>query len=563
MKTRPEIRRAAAVLRVSSAGQADPEKDSIPAQRRLAEEWCAAEGWELVAVYDETADKGYQSGRDRMNDRPYIQRMLRDAEAGAFDVVIFREPSRLGRDDVEALVLGRDLRDRGVLVGFSWDRKVADIEDRHDKLLFYIGQWQAEVDWSYLTRRMYEGKIAAARRGRWPSGPVPYGYRLTEDGRLDVHEAEAEVIRDAFGMIAKGIGVREVAERLNNRHERPRRRGGGDGFTHGLVRAWLHQDAYVGRGYLRRFNAAHGTEEVRIPCPAVLDLDLWTRARRAYEERAETYYQDRRRPDQWRQYPLTGHLFHREADGHLERMSGSPRTSSREKHRTYKCVASHTGDCGGFATWQGKRRTAIRADRFEAEVVLSIIERIETPDALDTWREERRAHAREQASIVGDREHIESKLGDLGARRERILTLYEKGHIDEGTLDARMADVSTEEESLRRALAEIEEAESVADLGESWLERIYSVTVGFDWATMRDRAKLVLAGDLPSMDPFMTEWLTDVLDRLSIRVIIERDPEDPDNSLLTFEGLPMGIGRASRKRTNTRQWLWEVRLDRL
>lgn len=119
--TKPTIQRAGAVLRVSSATQADPEKDSLDNQRRLAAEMAGRHGWELVAEYDETADKGFQSGRDAMNDRPYIQKMLAEAKAGAFDVVIFRDPSRLGRHDGEALSLGYDLRDEGVLVAFSAD----------------------------------------------------------------------------------------------------------------------------------------------------------------------------------------------------------------------------------------------------------------------------------------------------------------------------------------------------------------------------------------------------------------------------------------------------------
>jgi DNA invertase Pin-like site-specific DNA recombinase len=116
-----EITRAAAVLRVSSAGQTDDDKDSIGNQRRLAETMADRHGWELVAEYDETAEKGFQSGRAKMNDRPYIQKMLAEAKAGAFDVVIFRDPSRLGRHDGEALSLGYDLRDEGVLVAFSAD----------------------------------------------------------------------------------------------------------------------------------------------------------------------------------------------------------------------------------------------------------------------------------------------------------------------------------------------------------------------------------------------------------------------------------------------------------
>lgn len=63
-----------------------------------------------------------------------------------------------------------------------------------------------------------------------PSGRAPFGYRKREDGRLEVHEAEAAQVREAFRQRAAGLSFAQI--------------GRGQGWAHATN--LLRNEAYVG-----------------------------------------------------------------------------------------------------------------------------------------------------------------------------------------------------------------------------------------------------------------------------------------------------------------------------
>jgi DNA invertase Pin-like site-specific DNA recombinase len=87
------ITRAALYLRVSTNRQAEHDL-SIPDQRRQAERYCEAKGWQIVAEYIEPG----QSATD--DKRPKFQRMMDAALHGGFpfDVVLVHSFSWFFRD---------------------------------------------------------------------------------------------------------------------------------------------------------------------------------------------------------------------------------------------------------------------------------------------------------------------------------------------------------------------------------------------------------------------------------------------------------------------------------
>src|SRR5215217_4989297 len=65
------------------------------ARLRAARDYCEAHGWDLVAVY---RDEGKSARTDDLARRPDFARMLADAEAGLFDVVISHKLDRFARN---------------------------------------------------------------------------------------------------------------------------------------------------------------------------------------------------------------------------------------------------------------------------------------------------------------------------------------------------------------------------------------------------------------------------------------------------------------------------------
>jgi len=93
--TRPAPRRCAIYTRKSSDEGLDQAFNSLDAQREAGEAYVksqAGEGWRtLPALYD---DGGYSGGS---MERPALQRLLADADAGLVDVVVVYKIDRLTR----------------------------------------------------------------------------------------------------------------------------------------------------------------------------------------------------------------------------------------------------------------------------------------------------------------------------------------------------------------------------------------------------------------------------------------------------------------------------------
>src|SRR6478609_8754121 len=80
-------KRAAIYLRVSTSGQ------TTENQRRELETVAAQRGWQIVAIYEDAGISGAK-GRDK---RPGLDKMLKDATAGRFDILASWSVDRLGR----------------------------------------------------------------------------------------------------------------------------------------------------------------------------------------------------------------------------------------------------------------------------------------------------------------------------------------------------------------------------------------------------------------------------------------------------------------------------------
>ena len=83
---------AAVYVRVSSKEQV--EGYSLDAQRRACRDFCMARGYTIVADY---ADEGVSAHTDNLAKRPAFSRLLDDAEAGRFGVIVVHKMDRFAR----------------------------------------------------------------------------------------------------------------------------------------------------------------------------------------------------------------------------------------------------------------------------------------------------------------------------------------------------------------------------------------------------------------------------------------------------------------------------------
>jgi DNA invertase Pin-like site-specific DNA recombinase len=128
--------------------------------------------------------------------------------------------------------------------------------DRKDVLVRQIREAIAEENRKEIIERLWKGRQERVRRGLFPGGNVPYGFRRVGK-TLEVEPAEAEIVRRIFALAEVGRGPTAVArvlnaDRLARRNHQP--------WTQRQVATSLARRNFY-RGGLIRYGVVVGTNE--------------------------------------------------------------------------------------------------------------------------------------------------------------------------------------------------------------------------------------------------------------------------------------------------------------
>lgn len=197
------MKRAALYLRVSTDGQ------TIENQRAPLEQLADARGWNAT-VYEETA-----SG---VKARPELERLTRDAHAGAVHVVAVVALDRLGRNMHEVLARVRELDACGCSV-VSLRESWLDLGGPARALLIAIFGWLAEEERRILVERTRAGLERARREGTRLGRPPA---SLIHLGAAARRVAQGETVRGAARK--EGVSPRTLRRHLAavNARQEPR-----------------------------------------------------------------------------------------------------------------------------------------------------------------------------------------------------------------------------------------------------------------------------------------------------------------------------------------------------
>ncbi|MFT3799456.1 recombinase family protein [Microbacterium sp.] len=184
-------------------------RDKVADQHVQNEAHAAARGYRIVARY---TDDGISALGHK--ERPDFQRMLADAEAGAFQVIVATEEERLARNVEEKLELHAACEVAGVVWDTARDGYVDPATDSGE-FMSTIRAAMGRIESKRKARRQRAASDARAADGM-PTVRPGYGYRR-KDGRDVVVEAEAAVIREAARRVLDGHSLRSIATDFNNR----------------------------------------------------------------------------------------------------------------------------------------------------------------------------------------------------------------------------------------------------------------------------------------------------------------------------------------------------------
>ena len=206
--------RCAVYTRKSTDEGLAQEFNSLDAQRLAAENYIASqvgEGWTcLPERYD---DGGYTGGN---TDRPALQRLLADVQAGRIDCVLVYKVDRLSRSLLDfARIMGVFEAHHAAFVSVTQSFNSANSMGRLTlNILLSFAQFEREV----ISERTRDKIHLARQQGRWAGGCQVLGYDVAPGGgRLVINPAEAEQVRRIFALYRELGGLLRVIEELDRR----------------------------------------------------------------------------------------------------------------------------------------------------------------------------------------------------------------------------------------------------------------------------------------------------------------------------------------------------------
>lgn len=209
MNPLPALDPARCVLyrRVSSS---DQERASGPERQRKACERYAATH-DLAIVGDVFEDR---SGTVPMAERPGLSDALALCLEHGAGVLLVEERTRLARDEFAAHDALRTFAHAGIKVLYADGSNGDGASGPAAMLLDGIGHAVAAYDRRVIVARMAAGRQAKAQRdprSRAQGGKLPYGYRRTRSGGVEVDAEAAAHVRRAFDLVRGGATVRAAA----------------------------------------------------------------------------------------------------------------------------------------------------------------------------------------------------------------------------------------------------------------------------------------------------------------------------------------------------------------
>lgn len=212
--------------------------------------------WEFVEVF---ADRGI-TGTNTKN-RENFNRMIDLALSGGIDIILTKSISRFARNTVDTLQTVRELKVVGVEVRFK--KENLHTFDPKCEMMLTIMSSLAQEESRSISENVRWGKQKSMRDGKVSLAYSRFlGYKKGADGRPEIVEEEAAIIRKIYDLFLSGKTINEIAAILTNMGVLTP--AGKTKWSVSTVRSILSNEKYKGEALLQKtFTVDYLTKEVR------------------------------------------------------------------------------------------------------------------------------------------------------------------------------------------------------------------------------------------------------------------------------------------------------------
>lgn len=185
---------------------------------------------------------------ESIQDRPEIQKLLKEVETGTVDGILVVEVERLTRGDA---------KDQGIVsqtLKYSNTKvitlnKIYDPNSEEDEEYFEFGLFMSRREYKTINRRMQRGRMANILDGKYCASEPPFGYRKVKLKQakgftLEPIPEEASVVKEMFKKRANGLGHDIICNWLNTLDFKPKK---SDVWTPATIKGMLSNPIYLGK----------------------------------------------------------------------------------------------------------------------------------------------------------------------------------------------------------------------------------------------------------------------------------------------------------------------------
>ena len=445
---------AAIYARVSDKSQAEDDKTSISEQTGEMEAYCERKGLTITAQYQEV-------GRGWSKKRPEFQRMLADARRERFDTIVCWKSDRLSRGMYPAAALMEVVEAHQI--------QLEAVMDAIDMKTFGLMAAIGKIELDNFRERSTMGKRGSAKQGRMPAGAPPYGYRTGDDGKPEIYEPEAEVVRRIFHMyVHEGLAGTPICERMTS-DDAPLRNPGSR-WHKAYISAILGREVYKGAWHYgkARWVVTEAGERIypqpedkwiEVPFPPLVDEETWDRAQAIKKQRTV------RSKRNTKIFYLLQHLVSCAECGLMFACRSSTHTYFRRKGKVRKQARGtpqrHYHCYGMLREDMDCRKPAmIRAEQLEKLVWNQVKEMVQNPELIVAGIESLDAH--DDSGVADQIAGAERDLQKVQVEEERAIRLYVSSKITEDQLDQQRRFITERLEAARATLNDLRARESMA-----------------------------------------------------------------------------------------------------
>lgn len=412
-QTSPKIATKAVIYaRYSSHNQRDV---SIEQQVAECQEYAEKNGILVTHVYSDR----HMSGRK--DARPDFHRMIRDAQAHTFQLLISYKSNRTFRNMKDALSYEEKLLQHGVRCVYIKEDFSDTAAGRFAKrTMMNVNQFYSENMAEDIMRGMNDNAEKSLVNCK-----APLGYKRGEDGRFTLDEPNAQVVREIFRRFAGGEPIADIARDLNARGIRTSRKApwGKNSFS-----SLLQNERYTG---------VYIWGDIRTPggMPKIIEREVFDEVQRMMS--TSKTIKGRKGPNA--EYMLTGKLFCGHCKSPMVGVSGT--SHSGQSYYYYSCNKARSKKC--------HKKNAGR-EWVERTIAAAVVDYVLQDDVIE-WIADNTVtyyQKRKEWSRVSE---IELRLKDVGKAIDNLMAAIMQGILTDST-KGKMFELEEEKSVLQEQL---------------------------------------------------------------------------------------------------------------